>query len=30
LHAVDEWVDLAQLRAFPSVITEAVSALLRS
>ena len=30
LHAVDEWVDLAQLRVFPSVVTEAVSAFLRS
>ena len=30
LHAVDEWVDLAQLRVFPSVVTTAVSAFLRS
>jgi acetylornithine deacetylase len=30
LHAVDEWVDLGQLRVFPSVVTEAVSAFLRS
>ena len=30
LHAVDEWVDLGQLRAFPAVVTEAVSAFLRS
>lgn len=25
LHAVDEWVDLAQLRAFPVAVTDAVS-----
>jgi acetylornithine deacetylase len=30
LHAVDEWVDLAQLRVYPGVVTQAVSAFLRN
>jgi acetylornithine deacetylase len=30
LHAVDEWIDLDQLRAFPAVVTDAVAAFLRS
>ncbi len=30
LHAVDEWVDLEQLRVFPGVLTDAVEAFLRS
>lgn len=30
LHAIDEWVDLAQLRAFPAIVADAVGRFLRA